>query len=244
MKTTIVIPTYNEKENIGLLIHQILSLQVPGHSLHALVVDDNSPDGTSTAVKQISQNDTRVKLLTRTKKRGRGFAGLDGFLHAIADGADYVIEMDADFSHDPRYLTHLIKALDEGADLAIGSRFIPGGKDSDRGLIRKIISVFAGMYIRFILKCAVKDPTSGYRAFKKVALETVDLENCISSGPSILLELLYKCMAQNFRIVEIPIVFVDRKQGVTKLNWVTLLDTFVMVLRLRDLKKRGLLFST
>lgn len=241
-KTVVMIPTYNEKENIGRLIDQIVSLNVPGHEIHVLVVDDNSPDGTSPEVAKIAAGQPRVRLITRTKRRGRGTAGIDGFKEALAAGANYIIEMDADFSHHPKYIPDLIAAADNGAEVVLGSRFVKGGADKDRGLYRQTVTQLAGIYVRSLLRLNIHDVSSGFRCFQRHVLEEIDLENLISTGPSIVLEILYKCVLKGMKVVEVPIIFIDRRQGETKLNWVTLLETLVMVLRLRDLRKRGQLF--
>ncbi len=236
MKTTIMIPTYNEKENIGRLIGEILALKVPGQELHVLVVDDNSPDGTSPAVAEIAKKQPRVRLITRTTDRGRGSAGVAGFRAALAEGADFVVEMDADFSHHPRYLPALIQAAEKGADVVLGSRFIRGGSDNDRGLYRQSVTKFAGVYVRTMLGVRVKDVSSGYRCFRRQALELIGLDSIISTGPSIVLEILFRCAVKKQRIVEVPIVFIDRRAGETKLNWQTLAKTLMMVARFRAMK--------
>jgi dolichol-phosphate mannosyltransferase len=241
-KTVIMVPTYNEKGNISRLIEEIMALKVPGNELHVLVVDDNSPDGTSQVVAEIAAKNPRVKIITRTQQRGRGSAGIHGFREALASGADYVIEMDADFSHHPRYLPELIAAAENGADVVLGSRFVKGGADKDRGTYRQTVTKLAGFYVRSLLKLKIRDVSSGYRCFKRSALEQLDLDNLISTGPSIVLEILFKSVMKGMKITEVPIVFIDRRQGETKLNWITLLETLVMVLRLRDLKQRGQLF--
>lgn len=242
LKTTVMIPTYNERENIDRLIGEILSLKISGHELHVLVVDDNSPDGTSQAVATLAAREPRVRVMTRTKRRGRGTAGIDGFKEALLNGADYVVEMDADFSHDPKYLPALIKAVDNGADIAIGSRFVKGGSDNDRGVYRQSVTKLAGVYTRKLLELKIKDVSSGYRCFRRRALEAIDLDNLISTGPSIVLEILFKCASKGLKFAEVPIIFIDRRVGTTKLNWVILLETLVMVLRLRDLRQRNQLF--
>ncbi|HPZ07923.1 MAG TPA: polyprenol monophosphomannose synthase [Candidatus Eremiobacteraeota bacterium] len=236
MKTTIVIPTYNEKENIEDLINFILDLNI--EDLNILVADDNSPDGTGEIVLKISEKYPSVGLLSRKKKRGRGFAGIEGFLKAMSDGADYIIEMDADFSHHPRYIPDLLKKI-PSCDIVIASRFIPGGMDEDRGLYRKIVTIMAGFYIRSLLNINIRDVSSGYRCFKREVFETIDLEDMISSGPPIVIEILYKARLKNFSIVEIPIIFKDRVRGKTKLDYITLLESLVMVLRLRQMHKKG-----
>jgi dolichol-phosphate mannosyltransferase len=241
-KTTVMIPTYNERENIGQLITEILDLKIPGNTLHVLVVDDNSPDGTSQAVAEIAARNPLVRIMTRIKRRGRGTAGIDGFRDALANGSDFVVEMDADFSHHPRYLPALIAAVEKGADVALGSRFVNGGADNDRGLYRQSVTKLAGVYTRKLLQLNIRDVSSGFRCFSRQALESIDLDNLISTGPSIVLEILFKCAAKGMKIIEVPIVFIDRRVGTTKLNWVILLETLVMVLRLRDLKGRNQLF--
>ena len=238
-----MIPTYNEKGNIGRLIEDILALKITDEDIHILVVDDNSPDGTSKTVSEIATKNSRVRLITRTKQRGRGSAGIDGFRDALASGANYIIEMDADFSHHPHFIPALIEAADAGADVVLGSRFIKGGADKDRGAYRQVITKMAGIYVRTLLQLKTRDVSSGYRCFRREALEQIDLENLISTGPSIVLEILFKCVMKGMKITEVPIVFIDRRQGETKLNWITLLETLVMVLRLRDLRQRGQLFK-
>jgi len=238
MKIFAVIPTYNEAENIEGLATKILDHGIKDLSI--LVVDDNSPDGTGDIVERLSKTDGRVILLRRYKRKGRGTAGIDGFKHALHCGADYIIEMDGDFSHDPKYIPVFIGAIKD-CDVVLGSRFVRGGRDVGRGLKRKIITKLAGMYVRGLLKINIKDVSSGYRCFKRQVFEKIDLDNMVSGGPSIVLEKLYKAISKGFKIKEIPIVFTDRKQGKTKLDYVTLLETFVMVLRLRKMKRSGLL---
>ena len=237
MKTIVMIPTYNEKDNISPLLKQILELD---KGIEALVVDDNSPDGTWEIVQDLSEKEKRVHLLHRKKRRGRGTAGIDGLRYALEKGADYIIEMDADFSHNPKYIPEILKAM-EKYDVAIGSRFINGGKDKDRGFLRRLITKLAGMYVRMLLGVKIKDVSSGFRCFRREALEKIDLDDMASGGPSIVLELLYKITLNGFNIKEVPIVFEDRRQGKTKLDWITLLETMVMVLRLRKMKKDGLM---
>ena len=237
MKTIVMIPTYNERDNISPLLEQILKID---RDIEALVVDDNSPDGTWEIVQDLSEKEKRVHLLHRKKRRGRGTAGIDGLRYALEKGADYIIEMDADFSHNPKYIPELLRGM-EKYDVAIGSRFIDKGKDKDRGLLRRLITKMAGMYVRMLLAVKIKDVSSGFRCFRREALEKVDLDDMVSGGPSIVLELLYKITLNGFSIKEVPIIFEDRRQGKTKLDWITLLETMVMVLRLRKMKKDGLI---
>jgi len=225
-KTVVVIPTYNEAENIVDLLNDILLLDIP--DLIALVVDDNSPDGTGKIVDLLAKENKNIKVVHRFHNRGRGSAGIEGFQSAITEGADYIIEMDADFSHNPKYIPDLLKYARD-YDVVIGSRYIKGGKDADRGISRRIITFFARQYIKTLLGVKVKDPTSGFRCFKRKVLEAIDLQNMISTGPSIVSEILYKAKQKGFSMYETPIIFEDRKKGETKLNPKTLLKTLFMV---------------
>lgn len=241
MKTYVMIPTYNERENIGNLIQEILNLNIP--DLHIVVVDDNSPDGTSEVVRNLSGKHPEVELLLRTTERGRGSAGIAGFKYALEHGTDSVIEMDADFSHHPKYIPHLLEALHD-ADMVIGSRFVGGGKDVNRGIARRIITFLAGIYVRVLLGLKIKDVSSGYRCFKRKVLESIELDSVISTGPSIVSEVFYRAHLKGFSIKEIPIEFEDRIHGQTKLNYKILIKTLLMVLEFKRLNKKGLLFKS
>ncbi len=233
MKTVVTIPTYNESLNIGSLIEEIERLAVP--DLHVLVVDDQSPDGTGERVTELARERPWVKLLSRPAPRGRGRAGIDGFRAALADGADAVFEMDADFSHHPRYLPQMIEVLARGeADVVIGSRFVAGGADADRGLHRRLISVAAGLYVRAVLGVGIADVSSGFRGFTRRAMEAVGLDTCVSTGPSIVLEILSRVTAAGARIREIPIVFEDRVRGESTLTFGILLETLRLVWKFRS----------
>jgi dolichol-phosphate mannosyltransferase len=159
-------------------------------------------------------------------------------MQALSEGAEWIVEMDADLSHDPAHLPQLLEAM-ESADVAIGSRFVPGGADLDRPWSRKIITRLAGLYVRSLLKLKMRDVSSGYRCFSRKVLEAIDMEDMISTGPSVVLEMIYKVAVKGFEIKEVPILFRDRRQGNTKLDTVTLLETLVMVLRLRKMRKAG-----
>lgn len=230
-KAMIVLPTYNEKENIQELTHKILSLPL-NFELWILVVDDNSPDGTGDIVQALAERERRIQLLVRKKRRGRGAAVIDGFKEALRLKADFVIEMDADFSHQPQFIPPLLKHC-EKYDLVIGSRFIKGGKDQGRTILRKFITLLAINFVRSQLKLPVKDVNSGFRCFKRNVLEKIDLDDLISVGPSIVQEMLYKSFLMNFRIKEVPIIFIDRRKGKTKLNLLTLIETLIMVLKFK-----------
>ncbi len=238
MNIVVVIPTYNERESIESLIREVLSLSL---ELNILVVDDNSPDGTGAIVSKLAEESPKVRLLTRKKRKGRGSAGVDGFKKALEMGADLVIEMDADFSHHPRHIPDLV-ANANNYHVVLGSRFVAGGADRDRGMLRQMVTRLAGLYVRTSLGIRIRDVSSGYRCFRKEVFEKVDLDDMISAGPAIVLEILYKVCLNGFSVKEVPIVFEDRRQGQTKLDTITLLETLVMVLRLRKMHRQGLLF--
>lgn len=235
MKTIVVIPTYNERHNIEKLIEEILSLKL---NLEILIVDDNSPDGTWQIVEDVSKRNPSVHLLLRTKKCNRGLAGIDGFKEALKMNADYIVEMDADFSHDPKVIPTMLREL-EGCDLVLGSRTVEGGKDIGRSISRRIISSSARRYVRTLLHINIYDVSSGFRCFRRNVLESIDLDDMISTGPSLVLEVLYRTCLKGFRIKEVPIIFKERKEDRSKLDYVTLLESLVMVLRLRKMHKDG-----
>jgi dolichol-phosphate mannosyltransferase len=226
-----MIPTYNEGQNIRQVVEEILGLRLRW-DLRVLVVDDNSPDGTGKVVEDMARKDARVRLLLRTKRRGRGAAGIDGFREALRLGADYVIEMDGDLSHQPAYITQLLDAC-QIYDLVLGSRFVHGGKDANRPLFRRFITLLVRKFIRSRFGVPVRDASSGFRCFRREVLEAVDLDDLISVGPSVVLEVLYKAHLLGFSIGEIPITFVDREKGKTKLSFLTLVETLVMVIKFR-----------
>jgi dolichol-phosphate mannosyltransferase len=238
LNIVVVIPTYNESESIESLIREVLSLSL---ELNILVVDDNSPDGTGAIVSTLAEESPKVKLLTRKKRKGRGSAGVDGFKKGLEMGADLIIEMDADFSHHPRHIPALVANADN-YKVVLGSRFVAGGADRDRGMLRQMVTRLAGLYVRTSLGISIRDVSSGYRCFRKEVFEKVDLEDMISAGPAIVLEILYKVCLNGFSVKEVPIIFEDRRQGQTKLDTITLLETLVMVLRLRKMHRQGLLF--
>ena len=238
MKTFVMIPTYNEKENIKDLIRQIFNLRIK--NLHIVVVDDNSPDGTWKIVKNISNKNKNVHLLLRKKDKGRGSAGRDGFIYCLKHDADIVAEMDADFSHDPKYIPLMIKEL-KNADLILGSRRVEGSKEIGRSFIRRMITYFANLYIKLLLGLKVKDCNSGFRCFKRIVLEKINLEKLESKGPAIVQEVLFKAHLKGFKIKEIPITFVNRTKGESKLGIPQLAAGYFMVLKLKFKKIFNLL---
>jgi dolichol-phosphate mannosyltransferase len=232
MKTVVMIPTYEEAESIGSLIDELLLL--PLEDMEILVVDDDSPDGTGKIVSGRGAKDERVRLLTRKEERGRGRAGRDGFLRALADGAELVVEMDGDGSHDPADLPRLLAPIRRGeAEVVIGSRFVPGGGVEGREWFRDLVSFLARCYLRLVLGAGVHDPTSGYRVFKRQALEAIEPESLRASDPFIVAEVLYRCRRKGLRIVEIPITFRRRRGGFSKLRPRTLLAYLFRAWRLR-----------
>ena len=238
MKIYIMIPTYNEKENISLLIKKILELKIK--NLHIVVVDDNSPDGTWRIAQKISKNKKNVHLLLRKTKRGRGYAGKDGFVYCLKHNADVIIEMDADMSHDPKYIPGLISGLKD-ADIVLGSRRVKGSKEVGRGVLRQLITLGANLYITLMLGIKAKDCNSGFRCFKRKVLEAINLEKLESKGPAIVQEVLFKAHLKGFKIREIPITFVNREKGKSKLGIKQLAAGYFMVLKLKMQHMLGLI---
>ena len=230
MKTIVMIPTYNEKENIGKLINQVLALKI--ENLEMVVIDDSSPDGTAEIVKGIASKNKKVHLILRTKNKGRGYAGKAGYKYALEHNADYIIEMDADFSHNPEYIPELLKKIKE-CDLVLGSRAVKGGKEVGRNIIRMVITKIANFYIRTLLGLNVKDTNSGFRCFRRSVLENIGVDKITSKGPSIVQEVLFKAHLKGFKIAEIPILFRERKVGTSKLGIPQLFGGYIMVLKLK-----------
>ncbi|HLC64653.1 MAG TPA: polyprenol monophosphomannose synthase [Candidatus Nanoarchaeia archaeon] len=233
MKTHVMVPTYNEAGNIGKLLNE-LSL----YNVDIVVVDDNSPDGTAEIVKDIMKGNDKVHLLLRKEKRGRGNAGKDGYKYCLENGADYILEMDADFSHEPRDVPRLIEAMND-ADVVLGSRFAEGGSQVGRNILRRTITFFANLYIRLLLGLKVKDCNSGFRCFRREVLEGIDAGKIFSTGPDIVQEVLYKAHLKGFKIKEIPIVFHERVKGESKLGWKQLWRGYLMVLKLKYMHLKG-----
>lgn len=232
-RVVIMIPTYEERETIEDLVREILALHLE-HDLTVLVVDDKSPDGTADLVSAIRRRDPRVHILVRREARGRGLAGKEGFRRALELGADFIIEMDGDGSHQPKYIPSLLERARE-YDLVLGSRFVPGGKDADRPPARRLITLLVGWFIRRLFRIPVNDVSSGFRCFRREVLGRIDPETLASAGPSIVLEVLYKAHRLGFTVGEEPIVFIDRKKGQTKLTGLILWKTLVMALRIKKM---------
>jgi len=213
-KALIIVPTYDEKENIRSLVGAVLEKD---SRLEILIVDDNSPDGTGELADRMSEQDSRVHALHRQGKLGLGSAYRDGFRWALERDYDLVFEMDADFSHDPAYIKEFLKAA-ENADLVIGSRYVSGINVVNWPMSRLLLSYGASLYTRLITGMPVKDPTAGFKCFRREVLESLDLSKIQSDGYSFQIEVSFKVWRKKYRILEIPIVFVDRHSGTSKMN--------------------------
>jgi dolichol-phosphate mannosyltransferase len=211
----VILPTYNEAENLERIVGAILEHLPP--SRRVLVVDDNSPDGTGDIADRLAASDESIGVLHRDRKEGLGPAYLAGFRVALDGGAERIIEMDADFSHDPAYLPRLIEAT-ERAELAIGSRYVPGGGVTDWGPTRRFISRGGSAYARVALGLPVRDLTGGFKCFRRVVLETINLDTIEARGYAFQVETTYRAIKAGFRVAEVPIVFKDRVDGTSKMS--------------------------
>ncbi|MFN0150990.1 MAG: polyprenol monophosphomannose synthase [bacterium] len=229
MKVIIVIPTYNERENLRDLLPQVLSVD---SRIEVLVVDDASPDGTASLVEEMRVQNPRVHLIRRAGKMGLGSAYVAGFARALELGADLVFEMDADFSHNPKYIPDFLKAI-ESHDLVIGSRYVSGVNVINWPMSRLILSYSANLYTRIVTGLSVRDATGGFKCFRRETLEAIDFRTARSDGYAFQIELNYRAWRRGFRIVEIPIVFVDRTAGTSKMSKNIIWEAVWMVWRLR-----------
>ena len=211
----VILPTYNEAENLERIVAATLEHLPPAGRV--LVVDDNSPDGTGEIADRLAGSNESIAVLHRDRKEGLGPAYLAGFRVALDAGAERIIEMDADFSHDPAYLPRLIEATDR-ADLAIGSRYVPGGGITDWGPMRRFISRGGSAYARAALGLRVRDLTGGFKCFRRIVLETIDLDAIEARGYAFQVETTYRAIKAGFRVVEVPIVFKDRADGTSKMS--------------------------
>lgn len=236
-KILIIIPTYNERENIVLLIPEIRKV-LP--EAHLLIVDDSSPDGTSQCVKELARSIDGVFILDRKKKQGLGRAYISGFKWALERSYEYIFEMDSDFSHDPKYLPDFIKAI-ETADLVIGSRYISGVNVVNWPMSRLLLSYFGNLGARIVAGIPVKDCTGGFKCFRRRVLENINLSRIGSSGYSFQVEMNYHVWKKGFRIIEIPIIFTDRRRGVSKMSTKIVREALVLLwkLRLQSILFRG-----
>ncbi|HEY3306887.1 MAG TPA: polyprenol monophosphomannose synthase [Desulfuromonadaceae bacterium] len=236
MKAIVVVPTYNEHDNIVRLAADILK-QHP--CLQILFVDDNSPDGTGCLADDLAAAEKRIQVIHRSGKLGLGSAYRTGFKVALEMGADFIIEMDADFSHDPAVLPLFLESIAD-CDLVIGSRYLNGVSVVNWPIRRLILSYFASVYTRLITGLKVKDCTSGFKCFRRATLEKIDVDSVRSDGYSFQIEMNYRCMEKGFQIVEVPIIFIDRHAGSSKMSRRIVLEAIAMVWKL----KLSSLFST
>src|SRR5437588_6280586 len=237
----VVIPTYNEAENIEAILRATTAeLERAAPDQHTvLVVDDNSPDGTGQLADAVARELGTVEVLHRASKTGLGHAYLAGFARALAGGAEWVVEMDADFSHDPSYLADLLNAA-EDADLVLGSRYVRGGGVRDWGLLRRLISRGGGLYARTILRVRIRDLTGGFKCIRREVLEAIDLDSIGAEGYGFQIEVTYRALLAGFTVREIPIVFSDRTAGTSKMSTRIALEAMWLVPKLRRSARRAL----
>jgi len=224
----VCLPTYNERANLEAMVHALEPLGV-----RVLVVDDNSPDGTGEIADRLAEEHEFVSVLHRERKEGLGPAYIAGFRRALADGAEYILEMDCDFSHDPADVRRLLAACESGADLALGSRYVPGGGTEDWGLVRRFVSAGGSWYARALLGIPIRDLTGGFKCYRRVVLERMDLSAIASKGYAFQIETTYRALRLGFTAVEIPIRFTDRTRGTSKMSRSIVLEAVARVPALR-----------
>ena len=229
----VCVPTYNERENLEALVRRLLAVfDESAINGHVLVIDDSSPDGTGRIADRLAAESDRVQVLHRSRKSGIGPAYRDGFRHALAHGADLVLEMDCDFSHDPAAVPLLVYAARD-ADVVLGSRYVPGGRVEDWGLVRRAISRGGSLYAKAVLGIPVNDLTGGFKCFRREVIEAVPLDQVSSAGYVFQIEMTYRAVLLGFRVVEVPITFTDRTQGASKMSRGIVLEAATHVPRLR-----------
>jgi dolichol-phosphate mannosyltransferase len=233
-RAVVCLPTYNEQENLEPMLHAL-----GDKGVHVLVVDDNSPDGTGELADRLAAQLDYVEVLHRERKEGLGPAYLAGFRRALDAGAELVLEMDCDFSHDPAAVPQLIAAMDEGVDLALGSRYVTGGSVGNWGFLRRFVSAGGSWYARLLLGVPVRDLTGGFKCYRRRVLETIDLDAIASKGYAFQIETTYRTLRAGFRVAEIPIHFVDREEGGSKMSKVIVAEAIWKVPALRLAALRG-----
>ena len=238
-RSLVIIPTYNEKENIALLLQAILTLSV---SFEVLIVDDNSPDGTADIVRGLQATyPNRIHLLERPGKQGLGTAYIAGFRYAIQKGYDYIFEMDADFSHNPEDLVYLYEACaEQGYDLAIGSRYVTGVNVVNWPIKRVLVSYFASQYVRWVTGMPIKDATAGFKCYRRRVLEAIDPDRVQFVGYAFQISMKFNAWKHGFRITEVPIIFTDRTRGVSKMSSKIFWEAFggVILMKVRSLFRK------
>jgi dolichol-phosphate mannosyltransferase len=226
----VIIPTYNEIENIEAMVRKVFSLRKP---FHLLIIDDGSPDGTADKVKQLQTEFKGLFIEERKGKLGLGTAYIHGFKWALNKDYNYIFEMDCDFSHNPDDLIRLLEACENGADVAVGSRYVKGGNVSNWDRKRILLSFFASLYVRIILWFNVKDSTAGFKCYKRKVLESINLDGIKFMGYAFQIEMKYTAYRKGFKIVEVPITFVDRVLGTSKMSTKIFKEAFLGVLQMR-----------
>jgi len=237
MKILIIIPTYNELENLPRLLPEVLSKD---DGIDVLIVDDNSPDGTSAFVESQMKNNNRIHLIKRSSKQGLGTAYIAGFKYALQNGYDFVFEMDADFSHDPKEIPRFLDEI-KNSDVVLGSRYINGVNVINWPMRRLLLSSFANLYTRFITGMPVHDATGGFKCFRIKVLQAIDLNKVKSNGYAFQIEMSFKAWKKGFKVKEIPIIFVDRVKGKSKMSRKIVREAVTMVWKLRLKSIFGLL---
>ena len=237
MKILIIIPTYNELENLPRLLPEVLSKD---DGIDVLIVDDNSPDGTSAFIESQMKNNNRIHLIKRSSKQGLGTAYIDGFKYALQNGYDFVFEMDADFSHDPKEIPRFLDEI-KNSDVVLGSRYINGVNVINWPMRRLLLSSFANLYTRFITGMPVHDATGGFKCFRIKVLQAIDLNKVKSNGYAFQMEMSFKAWKKGFKVKEIPIIFVDRVKGKSKMSRKIVREAVTMVWKLRLKSIFGLL---
>lgn len=228
LKPVVIVPTYNEAENIRQLVAEILALPIP---IDVIVVDDNSPDGTGQIAEGLAAENGRVRVIHRAGKLGLGTAYVAGFKDALSHGYDRIMTMDADFSHNPRYIPAIVD-LSREYDLVIGSRYVRGGRTSGCRLSRKFLSWGANRFAKTVLGLRARDCTAGFRCYRQEVLQSIELDTIFSNGYSFLIEMLYRCQRRGWRVGEVPILFENRRRGASKISRQEITRAMYTVLRL------------
>ncbi len=237
MRAVVCLPTYNERENLEPMLRALAVVLGPDDRV--LVIDDNSPDGTGALADLLATRLDFVDVLHRERKEGIGRAYLAAFRQVLAGDAEFVLELDCDFSHDPTVIPELIATCERGADLALGSRYVRGGRTVNWGAIRKLISWGGSLYARTILGVPVRDLTGGFKCFRRTVLESIDLDAVTTNGYAFQIEMTFRALRQGFRVVEIPITFADREVGGSKMSRAIVLEAMWKVPALRARALRG-----
>jgi dolichol-phosphate mannosyltransferase len=231
---TVCLPTYNERENLENMLRALAP-----HGVHVLVIDDRSPDGTGELADRLAGELDFVSVLHRPRKEGLGPAYLAGFRRALADGAELVLELDCDFSHDPNDVPRLIGAIEDGADVVLGSRYVEGGEVANWGLVRRQISSGGSWYARTLLGVPIRDLTGGFKCYRREVLERIDLDAIHSKGYAFQIETTYRALRAGFHVVEVPIRFTDRTEGTSKMSRAIVVEAVWKVPALRLAALRG-----